>query len=190
MKRTRTKSKSERSAEDAPPQRQDTEGVSLQREIIREMAKKARVMWENARDNPNSEASEMVHILLFTQLVNMEEQLPEKDLKQLYGEQFRRHRLQKDLEIATYNAKRADERIRQGDERNSMLERKLKIAEDEAKEKQKRLDQAEREANKARAALENDQPMDAMAVYNRIAEIVGLTQPLEPIGDTEGARPG
>jgi hypothetical protein len=166
----------------SPAPRGSAEGIALQREIVREMAKKSRQMWDDARSNPNSEASEMVHILLFTQLVNMEEDLPEKDLKEVYGEQFRRHRLQKDLEIATYNAKRADERLRQADERNAMLERKLKLAEDQAKEKQRKLDEAEREANRARAALENDQPMDAMAVYNRIAEIVGLTQPLEPIG--------
>lgn len=170
--------KAANSGDDTEARSQESQaGLALQREIIREMGSKARQMWEDARDNPNSEASEMVHILLFTQLVNMEEQLPEKDLKQLYGEQFRRHRLQKDLEIAKYNAKRADERIRQADDRNAMLERKLKIAEDEAKEKQKRLDQAEREANKARAALENQQPIDHMAIYNKIAEVIGIRPP-------------
>lgn len=168
------------SAEQVSQERQAR--ISLQREIIREMDSKTRKMFEDARSNPNSEASEMVHILLFTQLVNMEEELPEKDLKQVYGEQFRRHRLQKDLEIAKYNADLANKRVQQADERNAMLERKLKLAEEQAAQKQRQLDEAEREANRARAALENDQPMDALAVYNRIAEIVGLTQPLEPIG--------
>ena len=183
MKRPRTKPETENPAEDAPaPSPERAAGLALQREIIHEMAKRSRKMFDDARSNPNSEAAEMVHILLFTQLVNMEEELPEKDLKHVYGEQFRRHRLQKDLEIAKYDAERANKRLQQSDERNGMLERKLKLAEQEAAVKQRKLDEAEREANRARAALENDQPMDAMAVYNRIAEIVGLTQPLEPIG--------
>lgn len=183
MKRPQTKPESEKPAEDAPgPSPERAAGLALQRQIIREMAKKSQEMFDDARSNPKSEASEMVQILLFTQLVNMEEELPEKDLKQVYGEQFRRHRLQKDLEIAKYDVERANKHLEQAGERNKILERRVKLAEDEAKEKQKRLDQAEREANKARAALENNQPMDAMAVYNRIAEIVGLRSPLVPIG--------
>jgi hypothetical protein len=186
MSRSKTKPEKRNQAETAEgapaAPRGSPEGIKLQRAIVREMANKAQKMWDDARSNPNSEASEMVHILLFTQLVNMEEELPEKDLKQVYGEQFRRHRLQKDLEIAKYNADLANKRLQQADDRNAMLERKLKLAEQEAAAKQRKLDEAEREANRARAALENQQPMDALAVYNRIAEIVGLTQPLEPIG--------
>lgn len=193
MKRPRTKregSDGAKSAEAAPLPEEREAGKSLQRAILGELGKKAREMFEDARENPNSDASEMVHILLLTQLVNMEEQLPEKDIKQIYGEQFRRHRFQKDLEMAKFDAERASARVRQADERNAMLERKLKLAEHQAAERQKKLDEAQREANRARAALENHQPMDALAVYNRIAEIVGLRSPLQPIGGEQSGAAG
>ncbi len=178
MKRPRTKPESEKPAEGAPtPSPERAAGLALQREIIHEMAKRSEKMFDDARSNPNSEAAEMVHILLFTQLVNMERELPEKDLKQVYGEQFRRHRLQKDLEIAKYEAERANKRLEQAGERNAILERRVKIAENDAKEKQKRLDQAEREANNARAALENQQPLDHLAIYTKIAEVIGIRPP-------------
>ena len=53
----------------------------------------------------------------------------------------------------------------------------MKDLELQIEEQERQLSDARRAAENARAAAEHGQPLEPLAVYNRIAEIVGLRSP-------------
>ncbi|HEV3278287.1 MAG TPA: hypothetical protein VG860_15825 [Terriglobia bacterium] len=152
---------------------------ALQTRILSALKDKVRQMFEEAAEDPNSQASEMVHLLLLNQLTNMESQLSEKELRAVFGEEHRQQSFKVRLGLSTT---RQAHMKKMGEERLKLLRQKLKIEKQKAGDAHNKVLEAERLAKEAKAAADGGQPMDSMAIYNRIAEIVGLRTPMQPIG--------
>jgi lipase chaperone LimK len=154
----------------------------LHGQIVGALKQKVQRMFEEASKNPDSEASEMVHILLLNQLTSIETQPSEKELKAFFGEEHRRQQFKVQLELAKSRLAQAK---KMGEERLKMMKQKLRIEQQKARDLHQKSIEAGQLAKAAKAAAERGQPMDSMEVYNRIAEIVGLHAPLKPIGPIE-----
>jgi len=173
----------------AAPMRDDGSGPdALQGAIYLTMNQKVEKMYRDAVENPKSEASEMVHILLLSQIRKMAPQLAESDPKMLIGEERHRNEFKKKIEMSERNVEQYEIRTKMQQERIRMLDEKLAIEKQKAEDEHQKVLEARRITEQARTAAEVGQPMDAMAVYNQIAEIVGLRPPKNPVRESVVVR--
>jgi hypothetical protein len=134
-------------------------------------------LYEEARDNPDSDASEMVRALLLSGILSAEAEardLGKEDeaLRRSLSEERRQQRL-----AGGRAAEEAGAEFLSGRAGASRAERRLR-------EVETMLEEVAEVAAKAAA-----QPaMDPMAVYRRIAEIVGLQSPAEQAGPAGDIR--
>ena len=119
---------------------------------------------EEARENPSSDATQIIRVLLANQLRIMQEAAFQKDPGLLLTEERRRKEdSQKQAEIDSHNVTRL-----------RLQNEKLRL---EIQEKKTLLGQAKKAMEDAEKRAADGQPMDRQAVYDRIAEIVGLRPP-------------
>jgi len=158
----------------------------LHGKITAEIKTKVEEMFREARENPRSDANLMVRIMLLNQVARVEAERYREDPKLVLTEERRRG--------ADHLRQLEEQRLRAGgvETRKKKVEADIKLIEVRVRDLQQQVDErdlqlsdARRAAENAKAALENGQPLEPLAVYNRIAEIVGLRAPREQeIGNT------
>jgi hypothetical protein len=142
---------------------------------IKEMAG---ALFDEAAQNPNSEASEMVHILLLNQIGNMQPKQLQEEPKMVLTEERRRGiEVKQKNEVNRNKAKQFEIFAAQKALEIERLKAQIKKLETDTEHKQVQLDQTRRVLDQAKAAAENQQPMDHMTIYNKIAEVIGLRPP-------------
>jgi hypothetical protein len=125
-------------------------------------------LYREATENPNSEATEIVKALLFEGIVRSGADPYEEE----HWNAFSAERVR--LDAARQSAK-PTAAGRQGEPEQFGQSPNREIA-----QLRGHLDEISQAAEAARAAMEAGTPMDHMAVYNRIAEVIGLRpQPYE-----------
>jgi hypothetical protein len=127
-------------------------------EPLKTLQQKRDELLQDARDDPGSEAGEMLQALLLAGISH----LPEFDRQE--AEMTLDEERQRYQSVREQNPKAGAE----AGSRDVILD----LAEREG-----RLREVAEATKAAQAALASGQPMDALAVYNRIAEIVGLRAP-------------
>jgi len=147
--------------------------------IVAELKKKVEEMFEEAKGNPKSDAYAMVHILLLSQLTNLPAKPSVAELKTILGQEQKRQSAKEHLRLAVEKEKDARDLNRK---RLRLLEEQVKAMRLKVKSGRRKMKEAQQAAQQAIAAQQGGHPMDALEVYNRIAEIVGLRSPLKPIG--------
>ena len=121
---------------------------------------------DKARENPESEANEMVRAMLLNQLANAQPESYQGHAPQMLAEERRRGMEERrKAEMNSHNLR--------------FLELREKALNQQIQERDQRLAKTKRELEKAQSALEHGQPLDPRAVYRRISEIVGLRAPSE-----------
>jgi hypothetical protein len=142
---------------------------------IKEMATD---LYERAVENPNSEANEMVRILLLNQIAHMQPETYQQEPKMTITEERRRGAEVKDKEEVN---RRKGEQFELAKARHTAEMRKLNAQiqnlETEGRQKEMKLQQAQRVVDQALAQAEHGQAMDHMTIYNKIAEVIGLRPP-------------
>jgi hypothetical protein len=133
-------------------------------------------LYEEARQDAASEAAEIVRALVRAGLSSAYDAYDDAPRLAL-GEERRRHERARRRRTQEEEAE-----ARRAWEHTSELEQKIG-------EQQAMLEEVARAAADAKAAAESGREQDPTAVYERIAEIVGLRQPLKPYGPppNEGA---
>ena len=135
-------------------------------------------MVDEAVQDPDSEANQLVRILLLNQVANMHPSKYQDDPKLTVTEE--RHRgieNERRNEYTKHMVKLLEGRAKKLEEDIKMARARVEELQQKVKQGQYRLAEAERLAQNARAAVEQGQPLDPMAVYNKIAEIIGLQYP-------------
>lgn len=121
---------------------------------------------ENARENPQSEANEMVRAMLLNQVANAQPDSYQGRATQMLAEERRRGTEERrKAEMNRHN-------LRFMELRETALNQQIQ-------ERDQRLAKTKRELEKAESALEHGKPLDPRAVYRRISEIVGLRAPAD-----------
>ena len=136
---------------------------SLGMEIRRTLQAKARKMLDEMRNSPDSEAGQMVYILLINELATMEGRLSERDLKSVFDEERRRYDLSKTVELQRSVIALRDAKLRQATQR--------------VNQNADRMGRARDLATFTQHQLEAGKDVDMRGVCRRIAEIVGLRPP-------------
>jgi len=146
--------------------------------ITAEIIAKVEEMFRLAREDPKSDANLMVRIMLLNQVARIEAERYRQDPKLVLTEERRRgfehvRQLEKDRLLAG-GVKVRNKKV-EADIRLTLA----KVADLELliEDHRRQLSDALRVAENAKAAAENGQPLEPLAVYNRIAEIVGLRAP-------------
>jgi len=147
--------------------------------IVAELKKKVEEMFEEAKGNPKSDAYAMVHILLLSQLTNMPAKPSVAELKTILGQEQKHQNAKDQLKLSVEREKEARKMNR---ERLKLLEAQVKAMRLKVESGRRKMKEAQEAAKQAIAAQQEGHPMDALEVYNRIAEIVGLRSPMKPIG--------
>jgi len=111
---------------------------------LRDLMEQRDRLYDEARENPDSESGEMLRAFLLSGILVAQSQHPAAE------------------------PRGAELKIRELDSR---------------------LEEVARAAELAKESAAAGKPMDAMAVYNRIAEIVGLRSPLQPIAPLRPIAP-
>ena len=135
-------------------------------------------LYNQSVENPNSDANEIVRILLLNQMANMNPALYHREPRMTYSEE--RHRgveNRRQTELDQQKAKQFDVAKDRSSAEMRKLNAQIRNLELEARQKKMKLEQAQRMVDQARAAEEHGQPMDHLAIYNKIAEVIGLRPP-------------
>ncbi|HEY6292577.1 MAG TPA: hypothetical protein VI455_13595 [Terriglobia bacterium] len=135
-------------------------------EPLKTLRQKRDELIRDARDDPGSEAGEMLQALLLAGLSHLQPEPHNQEAEMTLDEERQRYQ-----SVREQNPKVGAE----AGSRHVILD---------LEEREGRLREVAEATKAAQAALASGQPMDALAVYNRIAEIVGLRAP-EP---NEGTR--
>ena len=148
-------------------------------------------LYRAAREHPGSEEDEMVEILLLGAMANLQPAAYDATPGLALGEERRRF-------FGRAPTKHPERRRRQkaggkGKERTGAVAGRAasSVAElrREVEKRQRRLEKIEEALKTAQAAMASGKQMTDMEIYNRIASVIGLTQPLDPIGtNDEGDR--
>jgi hypothetical protein len=159
-------------------------------------------LYQDARRHPDSEADQMVQILLLSALRNQQAGDYDADLSDTLARQRRGYR--------EAQAKRSQERQRAvpseaaktgsrgtgaarteaaGSEAGWGTAAGREASENEfgRAEAETRLKKVAEALQNAKAAAESGNEMDPMQIYRKIAEVVGLNSPLQPIGEHPNA---
>jgi hypothetical protein len=150
----------------------------LHGKIVVKLKEVVNELYDQAMENPNSEANEMVRILLLNQMANMNPETYHHEPRLTYTEE--RHRgveakRQKDLD--QQKAKQFDMAYTKHQAELRKLNAQIQNLETEARSKEIKLQQAQRVVDQALAQAEHGQEMDHMTIYNKIAEVIGLRPP-------------
>jgi len=131
-------------------------------------------LYRDARDHPDSDADQMVRILLLSAMSNQRSADDDEDLGAALARERRDYRQARAKRLR--EPQPADADTAGG-----------KAAEDDAGDysAQTRLEKIAQALDDMKAAAESGKEMDAQAVYERIADIVGLNSPLVPIGNVQ-----
>lgn len=123
-------------------------------------------IYDDARQDPEGEANQMVRAMLLNQVANMQPKSYQGNPGMLLAEERRRGvEHERQAELDTHNFR--------------ILTLRAKDLQHKVKEKEQQIAKAQRELERAQDALEHGQPMDPRAVYRRISEIVGLRAPTD-----------
>lgn len=123
-------------------------------------------IFDDARQDPEGEANQMVRAMLLNQLANMQPDSYQGNPGMLLAEERRRgFEHERQAELDTHNFR--------------ILKLRAQDLQQKVKEREQQIAKTQRELERAQEALEHGQPMDARAVYRRISEIVGLRAPSE-----------
>ena len=123
-------------------------------------------IFDDARQDPEGEANQMVRAMLLNQVANMQPKSYQGNPGMLLAEERRRGaEHERQAELDTHNFR--------------ILTLRAKDLQHKVKEKDQQIAKAQRELERAQDALEHGQPIDPRAVYRRISEIVGLRAPSE-----------
>ncbi|HEV2380322.1 MAG TPA: hypothetical protein VG206_11070 [Terriglobia bacterium] len=123
-------------------------------------------IFDDARQDPEGEANQMVRAMLLNQVANMQPKSYQGNPGMLLAEERRRGaEHERQAELDTHNFR--------------ILTLRAKDLEHKVREKEQQIAKTQRELERAQEALEHGQPIDARAVYRRISEIVGLRAPSE-----------
>jgi hypothetical protein len=152
----------------------------LHGKVVVTLKEKANKMFEEAAEDPNSEANQLVRILLLNQLANMQPESYQENPKMVVTEERYRgveaeRRAEMDKHMLTLLKRREvklKEEIKLARTRTKELAQKVKAHEH-------KLAEAERLAQNAQAAAEHGAPLDPVSVYTKIAQIIGLESPAE-----------
>ena len=126
-------------------------------------------LYQDARVHPNSEADEMVRVLLLAGISSMEPESIDEEAEAAQAEERRRFR----------SARRA--RAANSEPAGPALPETEQVR-FEIKERQSKLRRVAEATEQAQAAAAAGRPMDPLQVYSRIAEIIGLQSPAEAAG--------
>jgi hypothetical protein len=146
---------------------QPTPSPKPDRATTHEIVRQTDALYAEAQDNPDSEAGQMVRAFVLSGIRNVQPRSSSDEAPTLaLGEERRRQRQARHRLTGGAKAEAAPDRARRAD-------RAQKTREYEAM-----LQEVAQTAATASAAAEAGRPLDAIAVYERIAEIVGLRSPL------------
>lgn len=152
----------------------------LHGKVVLTLKDKANKMFEEAAEDPDSEANQLVRILLLNQLANMEPASYQKDPRLVVTEE--RHRgveAERKAEIDKHTVALLKQRATKLEEDIKLAQTRTKELENKIQVQEHRLAEAERLAQNAKAAAEHGAPLDPLAVYTKIARIIGLQSPAE-----------
>lgn len=122
-------------------------------------------LYRDARAHPDSEADEMVRLLLLAGISGMQPDDIADEAEAARAEERRRFRSAREARIT-----RPPDEGERGQPEARDVDREIR----ERQDKLRRVAEATAEAQ---AAAAGGKPMDPMQVYNKIAEIIGLQQP-------------
>lgn len=126
-------------------------------------------LYREAIENPDSEAHEIVNSLLFAGIVRTGADPYEEAHWDAMGEERGGRGAAAARGTKPAAARKRDE-----------LRQRTRSADPEVSQLRAKLIEVSGAAHAAQAALEAGQPMDHMAIYNRIAEVIGLRPPSQP----------
>lgn len=153
--------------------------------LVPALKKKANDMFDEAMQDPDSQANELVRILLLNQVANMDAASYQNDPRLTVTEERRRGiEFQRKAEYDKHMVKMLEKRETKLEEEIKVLRTRGEELQQKVQEGQYRLAEAERLAQNARAAEEHGAPLDPVSVYTRIAEIIGLQTPMQPGAET------
>jgi hypothetical protein len=135
-------------------------------------------LYNQSVENPDSDANEIVRILLLNQMANMNPETYHREPRLTYTEE--RHRgveVDDKKEMNQQKAKQFDMAQSKHLAEMRRLNVQIQNLEMEGRQREMKLEQAQRMVDQARAAEEHGQPMDHLAIYNKIAEVIGLRPP-------------
>jgi hypothetical protein len=142
------------------------------------IGEKVSFLYQKAVENPNSEANEIVRILLLNQIRHMQpEKYQEEPRLTLTEERRRGIEVTQKQEVYQHAAKRFEIFAAQKALEIERLKAQIKKLETDTQHKQVQIDKAQRILDQAQAAAEHQQPMDHMTIYNKIAEVIGIRPP-------------
>ena len=153
--------------------------------LVPALKKKANDMFNEAIQDPDSQANELVRILLLNQVANMDAASYQNDPRLTVTEE--RHRgieFHRKAEYDKHMVKMLEKREKKLEEEIKVVRARGEELQQKLQEGQYRLAEAERLAQNARAAAEHGAPLDPVSVYTKIAEIIGLQPPAQPGADT------
>jgi hypothetical protein len=125
-------------------------------------------LYRDARAHPDSEAGEMVRMLLLAGISGLEPETVDEEAEAAQAEERRRFRKAR---LARIRRPPAD-----GNDRTPLEVRDVDV---EIRERQSKLRRVAEATEEARAAAAAGRPMDPLQVYSRIAEIIGLQSPVQ-----------
>ena len=121
-------------------------------------------LFEEARQNPNSDANQMVRLMLLNQVANLQADSGQDHPASVLAEE-RRRGIEHDRQVELDRYKL------------SLMGKREELMVEQIRQIKQKLDSVKKEAKKAEDALAQGQPLDPRAVYRRISEIVGLRAP-------------
>jgi hypothetical protein len=140
-------------------------------------------LYRAAREHPGSEEDEIVEILLLTAMSSLGPATYDATPGLAIGEE--RQRFQAEPERSTQERRTRPKAGEKSKERSGAAESETaSVAElrREVEKRQQRLERIQEAMKAAQAAMAAGKPMTDMEIYNRIARVIGIRQPSEPIG--------
>lgn len=138
---------------------------------------KAEKMYQEAMENPRSDANDMLHILMLNAVANLDAGAYRDPRVVLTEERHRGAEFEHRAEMDQHRVAQLERQKRKDEEEIKLIKLRVRELQQKVDEGDRQLAEALEAAEKAKKALENGEPLDAMSVYNRIAEIVGLRVP-------------
>ncbi|HUI43137.1 MAG TPA: hypothetical protein VL523_14335 [Terriglobia bacterium] len=147
--------------------------------IVLKLKDRVRELFQAAVENPDSDANEIVQILLLNQVTNMQAESYQRDPRLVLTEERQRgsqHKRQ--LEHDQRDKRRLDALLAKTRKETVRLNKQIEKLDQELQAGKMKLEQAKGVMNEAAAAQASGRPMDPQEVYRKIFEIVGLQEPV------------
>jgi hypothetical protein len=157
------------------------EGDSLHGKITLTIKDRAAKLFREAVEDADSEANTMVHILLLDQIAEIEAERLRQDPRLVLSEE--RHRgieYDQQAELSKHRNRKLDAETAKARLEIERLHKQIDKLRQELEAGDLKLKKARRTLEQAKISADLGQPMDAQQVCRRIAEIVGLEDPVQP----------